>query len=525
MSGLDELVDFVLGQTGMPVDRWAVAATLESRGLRDVDARERYGRSDIFDLADEVYVRCRRDGKAATSASTTHPAVSISARLVRFLRFYGQGAFFAIPMVVQIASITVLGFGLWADVDFTVAEATAVSIATLMSMVVTGGFVQSIGRLGLFYREQESHLLAERVLRRLIAVGAIVSAAVGLAGYLLNAITGWFPLGLSTVALVYYLLLSGFWLVLAVLYALQRRLGIIASTTAGIALIGALQVLTPIPVYAAQWLGLCGAIGVAYVWGHRLLRSAAAGVSGDLRLARLPRTAILAHAVSAYFVYGILYYVFLFADRIIGWSADAEDQPFLITFRTPYELGLDWALLALVLTIAMLEYTINEFSATIIPVQERFGAEQIEAHNAYFRRFYARQLGLLVALSVFSGLLVYFGVIALQRLDGLGNLDVFLDDPVTRSVFPWAVVGYSLLVWALMNGVFFFSLSQPSFALRPLVAGVLVGIAVGLVASRTGPYWWSVVGLTAGSAVFAALTTRHAVRVLRRLDYYYYSAY
>lgn len=524
MNDVEELVAFVLAQTKGPVDRWAVAATLESRGLRDIDAVERYGRRDIFDLADEVYARCRERLGEVEPVVTDDPTVSLPARLRRFFRFYGQGAFFAIPMVVQVASITILGFGLWADVDFTVAQATAVSVATLGSLVVTGGFVQSIGRLGLFYREQESHLLAERVLRRLIVVGAVVSGGVGVAAYAVNLATAWLPAGLAAVALVYYLLLAGFWLVLAVLYAMQRRLAIVIATTAGIAVIGVLDALTPIGIYAAQWLGLVAAIAVAYAWVHRLLRRAAATVSGDVRLARLPRAPILAHAAAPYFAYGILYYLFLFADRILGWSAD-EEQPFLITFRTPYELGLDWALLALILTIAMLEYTINEFSATIIPVQERFSAGEVRAHNAHFGRFYATQLSLLAALSVVSALLVYFGVFALDRVGGLGDLDVFLDDPVTRTVFAWGVVGYSLLVWALMNGVLFFSLSRPAYALRPIVASLAVGVAVGLVASRTGPYWASVVGLTAGSAVFAALTTRRAVRVLRRLDYYYYSAY
>ncbi len=525
MTDVDELVAFVLAQTGTPVDRWAVAATLESRGLRDIDAVERYGYADIFELADEVYTRCgERAGEPVLTASDD-PAVSLTARLRRFLRFYGQGAFFAIPMVVQIASITVLGFGLWADVRFTVTQATAVSVATLMSMIVTGGFVQAIGRIGLFYREQGSHLLAEKVLRRLIAVGAIVTCAIGLTGFATNLVMGWFPLGLALVALAYYLLLGAYWLVLAVLYAMQRRLAIIASTTIGIAVIGILGALTPLPIYVAQWIGLTAAIGAAAVWGQRLLHRAAGHVSGDLRLARLPRASIIAHAVAAYFVYGVLYYVFLFADRIIGWSADAATQPFVITFRTPYELGLDWALLALILTIAMLEYTINEFSATIIPVQERFDAEQIREHNGYFGRFYARQLAMLAALSVASGMIVFFGVIALQRIAGLGDLDVFVSDDVTRAVFPWAAIGYSLLVWGLMNGVFFFSLSRPAYALRPLAAGLAVGVLVGLLASRTGPYWWSVYGLAVGAAVFAALTTRHALRVLRRLDYYYYSAY
>jgi hypothetical protein len=87
------------------------------------------------------------------------------------------------------------------------------------------------------------------------------------------------------------------------------------------------------------------------------------------------------------------------------------------------------------------------------------------------------------------------------------------------------VVGYSLLVLALMNGVFFFALSRPWFVLKPIAAGLITSAVVGFALSRMGQYWLASVGMAVGAAVFAILTTRHAWRVLRDLDYYYYSAY
>jgi len=54
------LVVEVLATVRRPVDAWAVAATLESFGLRDVDAG-RYGEADIFVLAKRVYDACRAE--------------------------------------------------------------------------------------------------------------------------------------------------------------------------------------------------------------------------------------------------------------------------------------------------------------------------------------------------------------------------------------------------------------------------------------------------------------------------------
>jgi glycosyltransferase involved in cell wall biosynthesis len=55
----NELARFVLDEAGAPVDRLAVAVILETCGIRDVDAVKKYGRKDVFDLADKIYDRCR----------------------------------------------------------------------------------------------------------------------------------------------------------------------------------------------------------------------------------------------------------------------------------------------------------------------------------------------------------------------------------------------------------------------------------------------------------------------------------
>jgi hypothetical protein len=197
---------------------------------------------------------------------------------------------------------------------------------------------------------------------------------------------------------------------------------------------------------------------------------------------------------------------------------------FPVTFETAYELGLDWALLLLILTIAVLEYTINEFARAIIPVQRATAADSRMSHNRHFERFYARQLGLLSLFSIGAALVTYYGVLALR---GLGDKDVAraLDSPVTLNVFFWGALGYSILVWPLLNGVFFFSLSRPALVLRALVPSVAVTVVVSVLLSRMLDYHDGAIGLVVGAVVFAVLSTALAIRVVRRMDYYYYAAF
>ncbi len=147
-----------------------------------------------------------------------------------------------------------------------------------------------------------------------------------------------------------------------------------------------------------------------------------------------------------------------------------------------------------------------------------------ERHNAHFERFYARQLVLLALFSIVAAVIVYYGVLALRGI-GDEKLGRALDSPVTNNVFFWGALGYSILVWPLLNGVFFFSLSRPAFVLRALAPALLVTIVVAFVLSRAESYYDGSIGLTAGALTFALISTAYAIRVVRRLDYYYYSAF
>jgi hypothetical protein len=263
---------------------------------------------------------------------------------------------------------------------------------------------------------------------------------------------------------------------------------------------------------------------LAFAWGYLVLARKSRDVGGTQKLARLPRDSITAYVVSPYFVYGIFYFGFLFLDRVIGWSASYGGwrSPYIIWFRTPYEVGIDLALISLILTIAMLEYTIYEFATTIIPTQEKFDASlDVQEHNRTFKAFYFRQLILLLIVTVVS---IFFTSMIVTWLRTLPWASVG-DERITPFVFNWGMIGYAFLAWGLLNAVFFLSLSRPGFILRALGLACVVNIIVGFFLSRVISYEYSVIGLVVGGFVFGAVSTWYILRVLNSLDYYYYSAY
>ena len=187
---------------------------------------------------------------------------------------------------------------------------------------------------------------------------------------------------------------------------------------------------------------------------------------------------------------------------------------------------MDWALFSFIIAVGSLEYSIRRFSQIMIPRQKKFLGWDSSLHNRYFTRFYLRQCILLVITTIISIAIVYYGGIWIKdHFPDVRLVHDFFANPLTFTVFWAGAAGYALTTIGLLNCAFFFTLSRPTFALRAIVPAFVVNIIVGFVLSRAISYEYSVYGLVAGAIVFAVLSTINGWRLMRSLDYYYYSAY
>lgn len=522
-----ELVEFVRDRVGLPLDVWAVAATLESRGLRDVDAIEQYGQKSIFHLAESIYPEVWRQGNEAMQGERRHVPENMCwwRRLSRFVKLYAKGTVFAMPMAGQITAVLILRYSLWAWLDFDNLTATLVAIGTIGSFLITGGLVQAIGREGTFYTGSENFVLLDRCMRGFVLGGTVATLLVALAAALLNAVFpffGWDQLG---VILLYFVLLAPLWLVLAILYMLQDNVMILVSTLSGTGVVHLVMTFTSWGIVPSHACGLVTANLVAALWAWWKIQRKLKGVDQKYHRSKLPRPSVLLHIIEPFLIYGVCYFTFLFVDRLIAWSASDFPLPLVIWFRTPYELGMDWALLSLVFTIAVLEYTIHEFSESIIPMQKSYAAAKFVQFDRRYQRFYRRQVSMLVVVATGSVVATFLAVNALRRYDYIMEIHDFFRSPVTTYTFWWAALGYSILAFGLLNSLFFFSLSQPWVVVRAIAPALLVNVAVGFVASRMIDYQYAVLGLVAGSTYFAYRSYLSARELFDKLDFYYYAAF
>ncbi|GAA4060993.1 hypothetical protein [Nonomuraea soli] len=96
----DELADQLRPKLVHAVEPLQVAAALESEGLNDKIARDRYGHTDVFSLAEEVYARLAREAR---------PPVEPAPRRPRMLAQLSHGLLYGMPGALLPATSALVG--------------------------------------------------------------------------------------------------------------------------------------------------------------------------------------------------------------------------------------------------------------------------------------------------------------------------------------------------------------------------------------------------------------------------------
>jgi hypothetical protein len=520
-ESVEDLAQSLFAESGAPIDVWAIAALLESHGIRDRDAAERFGRPDVFGLAQAVQIRMPEAAPAGERPEPERPPRR--KRVERAGRIYFRGMFFFIPLTLQLISLLAVGVSQFAAIHFTDTQASIVAVAATLSFVVTAGFIQALGYLSPIYIESGKHMLAESVAWTVLGLGALGSMVAGGIALAVVAITGAYPSDQLDILIAYYALLSAQGLSTALLYMLRKFFWMLLATALALVITGLLYKHSSLAIQYVHWIGLGVAIAIELVIGLVVLHRRARDTKGEMRLARLPRTRLLARRAWPFGLYGFVYFGFLSADRLIAWAGGSHPLPFW--FQTNYELGLDWGLGAIVLALAFLEITVENFSAMLVPTAERYPINEVRRFNQAVSRFWAKQLayvGGLAALGTWIAIVVAF---ALHKLHALGPADKIYDDPVSHYVFGIGITAYSFLALGIANSVFLMSLNRPWRSITAIAPGLAVSVLVGVVLTSFEPYWTAVVGMLAGAIVFAGISAWQAWRTLHRADYFNYSAW
>ncbi len=528
---IEELTDELSRNAGWLESPFEAAAHLESLGINDQISQEHYGQPDVFSLALVIAQRQRGVDTAQETAweeerrrqkeelDKWEPPGLWSA----IPRFFFRGVAFGLPMAIMIFSILLLLYSLWAYYYFSTARATAIGVGTALSYLLAGGFTQAIGRRGLMYLRQGMFLLCLKVAFFFVAAGVLVTALVGIILYFFFSA---FPVvsGIEKdLAVVYYFTLSLLWLSLSTLYMLQKELLFSIAIGVGIGVVYIFREWFGWEIVPAHQVGIISAAAFALI-ATIVILAFQHNRSKDPRLpisTKLPRFTLLIASVAPYFLFGLLYFVLIFGDRIIAWTGRTDFRQTFIWFQTDYEVGVNWALLGLLPALGALEYAIYRFSGFVKPQQLQYTVKEAKDFRSWFFAFYRRSLVLYFVMSIIGAVGAYFFVRWLVQY--IPEIAILLND-VSVFVFIFGSIGYSLAAFSLLNVSLFFWLSRPRLAILAIIPALIVDFLVGFILSRLVVYYWAVIGFALGGIVFAVVSLVLALRVLTNLDYYYYSS-
>jgi hypothetical protein len=477
-----------------------LTARLETDGVTDSVATAEFGHESARRMAENWLPRVLTYG----------PAIEPPPAERGWLQEYADGIVFSIPLLCSCLSMLSLGFALWGGA-LPNDDATAVGLGTVGSFLLSGGIVQAMVRRGLFFATTQQFVLCASAIRYWLGVGALFIAAGAVTMSAASAYWGWLPMRVNFVAAAFCLALGVLWLAAGALYILRNGLPLIWLNLAGIGLVWLLHVAWGLSLIAAQLIALTACNGAALTLVLRRLRQTGGRTSYRDATWSLAREV---YSVWPFVLYGLLYYVLLFGDRLAAWTADTYAASLPVQFRGDYETAVNVGLFVFVLLAGWIHCATAAFYSVIARSQRTYRVSETEEFRSEVFGFYKKFALTVAAFGTGASLATFGGAYASGLLGG----------SATTSIAAWSLAGYVLLMLGLWNVNLLFGLSSPSAAVRSAAVGCLANLAIGYIFSRVGGYEHAVFGFLGGGVAFAALSTMDVMRAFRELDYRYFAA-
>ncbi len=527
-ESLDFLVHEISIRCHWTVSPLQVAALLESLGVTDTIAQQKYGYGDVFVLANKIMGRLPRNYHDEPNMGAVRfvPQLEPDSWRQKF-RDYIRGVASLVPMVVISAGIIMhQTLGNWNPY-----QVWMVGIAMLLSLLVTGGFMQAASRRGSIYLSQGYVMAAQRIIFRIMVlcllVVLIVDVLMTLLGISTNLLT-WTDAALMSVAFVS---LSLIWLGASLLYLLDRAHLFFVALVVGVG--GSIAILMlyrygllayDVVVMPAVAVGMLLFMGITAVSARRGLQKLHELSAVGNQVVRLPTNAHLTANLLPYFMYGAIYVMLIMSGHVAAWVGNtAGVERIVAIFDT--ELALAFALGGAILTSGVSEHTIRRFWKHVQIYQIRAESDHLQSFSHMLMRFYKQEQRVFLWALLGSSLVTIFITWGFVNLMSTTGLLLISWNSSTTVLFALGLVGYGLMAWGLFQSMFMITLSRPWWVIQGLAMGTLTTFLVGIAAGLYSYYPYAGVGIILGNAVFLYMTRQRLNQLLARADYYFYASF
>ena len=495
---LDELVSAVGDVRSQLLDAWEATALIESLGYTDARIRREFGYSDTAALGVYVFDALSRRPRAAGTVAEPPERRPV----VNLIDAIGASLVYALPWLVTFLIERVRPEALRLPGN----AGPPLGLALMLSLIVSGGFIQAISRRGQFYIGLKQPGLAQMVCTYLLRLGAMVAVATALVGVLVGWYFSLFPWPYLLLWADQFLVLCALWMTCGVLAVRGEHWRVPLAFAVGAVTFIAVRAAGQDALFAQ--LAGSGAVLAAAALQVPLVFTRA-GLDEELHDAPPPRFTVLLYRALPFFWYGTLYFCFLFADRFSASASVSALTGAPFGMQPQYKLGMDLALLTFLFASAGVEYGNLRFTRLLTAAMRDPFDPSAGTFPRRLRRIHFRVLAIVVA--VFIPVSALIGSMAKRLLPG--------QPPIVWTTFAIGNVGYLLLAIGLVNALALFSLNRPWSVVKALTVALVINLTVGYVLSHMFSPYFSAAGLVGGAFVFALQSSVVVGRVVRVGDH------
>ncbi|HEY5538068.1 MAG TPA: hypothetical protein VIL58_00835 [Thermoplasmata archaeon] len=504
-------------------DYLEVAVILEIVGVSDETARL-HGYESVFALARDVepLVELYRP---RTSPARGGPLEQRSA----FILFF-TGMFYNLWWVIMLVALFLGGQSLWASVRLPPDIATSIGLGVILGLVATGGVQQFASWKMTYYLLQDNKPLARFVMDKSLFWGGVLLITVG-AGYaLINELILPKAFGITLVTLYYFLLIGLFRLLVVPVYAMKRYLPLILSALVALAfmfvslfVLEALGASRTLATIGSQSFGLYALIVVSAVflfeYVYREPREEPTAEEPPFyskperpRHVRPPRFAYLAHDGLPLIAYGTLFFVYLFADRLVSWWNQGDG----FAYNASYQVGVDMALLMLIPLTGVKFVFIYRLSDSMRETLRAIPVTRPRAFEQWLTAFYGRMM---VAVIVAGLLFLVVGLLLAGPIIAVAG-----GDATSLVVFRYALVGVFFFSVFLANAVFSLVFRRTWGLSLILFIGSVANFIIGATLAMSADPWQAVFGFVITAFYLGVVSIGYVYTYTSRAVYAHYTA-
>jgi hypothetical protein len=509
---LQNLIDSIYTNYPNVCDIWEIVAIIEALGYTDRIIETEFGCPNSLILSQFIYAQ--RDNAPfleLPDLPATKPTPKLPEELQIFVSQFSHSFIYTVPFIIL---LILDHLPIDKTKDFLPAEMNALlAVVTMASLITSSGFVQMISRRGSFYVGLKDPIQANRICIPILWMGIFTTIIFGLLGILFGFYQRIAPDNYIIIAGIYYAIMSTIWMLFAVVEVHSRF-------AAPIILIGItccfvfLRVLIHLSAIESQIIiiTIASLILIATAVFNTAKYRPIQPKFGSI--VSLPKFSVLVYLLSPHFLYGIIYFGFIFADRLAANLANAGIYTLVPGNNLGYQNSMDIALLDLLLIVPLVEYFSYKLITFWYDLAKNITLDEIDSLAWRVQKRY---------WSLLSQIFSFFGMLMVMTLILLSLVNHSLSENIL-TIF--ACFGYLLFAIGLFNTVVLLSLDRLRDVLDILTSAMTIDFIIAYLLSSVAGVYFAVIGLIVGGAIFAIASSRKTLDAIDRADYcYFYSGY